>query len=301
MKGIIPSEFGKNVEMWVGFVEDRGDPQQRGRVRVRILGKHTDDKTLIPTEALPWAMVVQPITSAAVGGVGVSPTGIMIGTMVTGYFLDGKDMQMPIVLGVIGPIEGVTSAGPSGNGTINSDGIEDTNSGLPGNVTFSDNEPPWLSIAKGEIGVKEFAGSNSNPRILEYHKSVGLNVGDSVPWCSSFVAWCLKKAGISTAGGSGMARSWATASSMEKISTPVRGCIAVFSRPPSPTSGHVGFVDAIQGGSLILVHGNSNDSVARSGKSMQRLVGFYWPKGHPKEKYGVNQSNEKVATGGRES
>nr|CAI3971266.1 baseplate hub subunit and tail lysozyme [Ochrobactrum phage ORM_20] len=299
MKGLISSEFGKNLQLWVGVVEDRNDPQQRGRVRVRIFGRHTNDTSLIPTEALPWAIPIQSIDSAAIGGIGQSPTGIMIGTLVAGIFLDGNDMQMPAILGTIGPIEGVTSAnGASGNGAVNSDGVNDSNYNLPGNVKFSSSEPPWLSIAKGEIGVKEYAGSVSNPRILEYHKTVGINAGDSVAWCSSFVAWCLKNSGQSISGASGMARSWATAGCMEKLSTPVRGCIAVFSRAPNPTSGHVGFVDAIQGGNVMLVHGNSDNSVRRSGKSMQRLVGFYWPKGYPKEAYSVKEGTETVKDDG---
>ena len=33
-----------------GVVEDRMDPQKLGRLRVRILGHHTEDKTKIPTE-----------------------------------------------------------------------------------------------------------------------------------------------------------------------------------------------------------------------------------------------------------
>ena len=304
MRGLISSEFGKNPYHWVGIVEDRNDPQQRGRVRVRIFGRHTNDTSLIPTSALPWAIPLQDVTSAAIGGVGQSPTGIMEGTMVLGFFLDGNDMQMPCILGAVGPIEGVTSAnGASGNGTVNSDGVNDANHNLPGNVKFSSSEPPWLSIAKGEIGVKEFAGSASNPRILEYHKTVGINGGDSVAWCSSFVAWCLKQSGQSFQGANGMARSWSTASSMEKLSTPIRGCIAVFSRPPNPTSGHVGFVDAIQGGNLMMVHGNSSNEVRRSGKSMQALIGFYWPKGYPKEAYSVSESTNETITdqGGSEA
>ena len=45
-----------------GVVEDRFDPLKLGRVRVRILGLHTDNKKLIPTEDLPWAFPISPIT-----------------------------------------------------------------------------------------------------------------------------------------------------------------------------------------------------------------------------------------------
>ena len=40
---------------WVGVVENRIDPLQMGHCQVRIFGYHTEDKSLIPTDALPWA------------------------------------------------------------------------------------------------------------------------------------------------------------------------------------------------------------------------------------------------------
>ena len=46
---------------WTGVVEDRNDPAKLGRVRVRCLGLHTEDKVNIPTEALPWAHVMHTI------------------------------------------------------------------------------------------------------------------------------------------------------------------------------------------------------------------------------------------------
>ena len=35
---------------WIGVVEDRQDPEQLGRVRVRCFGWHTDEKDKIPTD-----------------------------------------------------------------------------------------------------------------------------------------------------------------------------------------------------------------------------------------------------------
>ena len=81
---------------WQGVVEDRHDPLFLGRCRIRILGWHTKDKSQIPTESLPWAFPVQPITSAAQTGVGISPTGPVEGTWVVGFFRDGEDGQEPV-------------------------------------------------------------------------------------------------------------------------------------------------------------------------------------------------------------
>ena len=37
------------MNYFYGIVEDRQDPLKLGRVRVRMLGYHSDDKALIPT------------------------------------------------------------------------------------------------------------------------------------------------------------------------------------------------------------------------------------------------------------
>lgn len=89
---------------WVGVVEDRFDPKKLGRLRVRVAGYHTDDKTDIPSEHLFWANPVQPITSSAMNGIGTSPTGIVEGTWVLGFFRDGENAQDPVILGSIGGI-----------------------------------------------------------------------------------------------------------------------------------------------------------------------------------------------------
>ena len=92
--------FGQNGFYWFnGVVEDRNDPEKTGRVRVRILGVHTDNKTLLPTADLPWCMVVLPITASGISGVGQSPLGLLEGSWVFGYFKDGHMQQEPVILG----------------------------------------------------------------------------------------------------------------------------------------------------------------------------------------------------------
>jgi hypothetical protein len=80
---------------WMGVVEDRHDPEKLGRLKVRIFGYHTDDKEKISTDDLMWAAVVSPIQSSSFGGVGFSPTGILEGTTVVGWFLDGHNRTEP--------------------------------------------------------------------------------------------------------------------------------------------------------------------------------------------------------------
>ena len=95
------AENASNFIHFQGVVEDRNDPLNIGRVRVRCFGIHTDDKSLIPTDQLPWAQPVMPFNSASISGVGVSPTGPVEGTWVFGLFLDGSEQQQPVILGTL--------------------------------------------------------------------------------------------------------------------------------------------------------------------------------------------------------
>jgi len=117
------SDFmGKAGFQWfVGVVEDRKDPKTLGRLRVRCLGYHTESLLKLETKDLPWAHVMNPITSATVSGLGQSPLGAVEGTWVVGFFQDGADAQQPIIIGTLPgvpselptKVEPVTSPPPS--------------------------------------------------------------------------------------------------------------------------------------------------------------------------------------------
>lgn len=124
---------------WVGVAEDRMDPLKLGRIRVRILGYHTADKSMIPTESLYWAFPVQPIVSGAMNGIGVSPTGIVEGTHVVGFFRDGHDAQDPIILGTLGGIS---------NEVESSQGFSDPNGQYPRDDFVE--EPDTNRLARNE-------------------------------------------------------------------------------------------------------------------------------------------------------
>ena len=79
-----------------GVVEDRNDPYFIGRVRVRCFGHHTGNILELPTEDLPWAQVMLPVTSA---GIGQTPLGLVEGSHVFGFFRDGEARQEPVVMG----------------------------------------------------------------------------------------------------------------------------------------------------------------------------------------------------------
>ncbi len=91
--------FGK-MEFWFGVALDNEDPLEIGRIRVRIYGVHNEE---MKDESLPWVSTLQPITSAALDGIGTSPTGIIKNTLVVGFFVDAAQ-QVPIILGTLAGI-----------------------------------------------------------------------------------------------------------------------------------------------------------------------------------------------------
>lgn len=143
------SYFGDTFKWFIGVVEDRNDPSELGRVRVRCHGLHTDDKTLIPTKDLPWAQVMMPVTSASVGGIGESPTGIVHGSTVVGFFTDGVSMQQPFV---IGTFHGMNKVKPDFE-----KGFSDPNEQHP--------------VRVGEVGIASDNDLPHNSQRLQYKKT----------------------------------------------------------------------------------------------------------------------------------
>ncbi len=87
------------IESW----NDQADKSGWGyRRKVRILGYHPlDDKTLTNDE-LPWAQVMLPTTSGTgAANYSVNPK-LRPGDMVIGFFLDGDNGQIPIIMGALG-------------------------------------------------------------------------------------------------------------------------------------------------------------------------------------------------------
>ena len=93
--------MGQDGFNWfIGVIEDRADPEFASRVRVRCLGYHTANLQKIPTEDLPWASVMMPVTAGANSGIGVSPHFLLEGTWVVGFFRDPAK-QEPVIIGAL--------------------------------------------------------------------------------------------------------------------------------------------------------------------------------------------------------
>lgn len=93
--------YGDETRWFIGVVEDILDPLKMGRAKVRIVGVHTPDKSRIPTADLPWALVAEPTTHGGTSGLWGTAVNIKPGAQVFGLFLDGKQSQSPLVLGLI--------------------------------------------------------------------------------------------------------------------------------------------------------------------------------------------------------
>ena len=96
--------YGDETRWFIGYVVNNSDPLKLDRVKVRIIGVHTDNVEDIPDDDLPWAQVGIPVTEDGSSGQGANSQ-LKIRAQVFGIFLDGKNSQLPLVLGSIPKIE----------------------------------------------------------------------------------------------------------------------------------------------------------------------------------------------------
>jgi uncharacterized protein (TIGR02594 family) len=139
--------------------------------------------------------------------------------------------------------------------------------------------PPWLEVAKGELGVAELPGARSNERIIEYfaHTRLGGNaINDSTAWCSR-----VRQLRDGYRGYRGThranARSWLDWG--VKLEEPRVGAITVLWRghPDSP-QGHVGFLTAVLPNRVVLLSGNSDNRVSYKEYGIGRVLSYRWPR-----------------------
>jgi hypothetical protein len=110
--------LGASFNWWIGQIADDSTwrdnilpgkfenasliPGWGRRYKVRIIGLHDQGETEIKSDQLPWAQVMYPITAGGgQGGSGQTPN-LRQGNMVFGFFLDGQEQQVPVIMGVLG-------------------------------------------------------------------------------------------------------------------------------------------------------------------------------------------------------
>lgn len=100
-----PGFFGKNPpKWWIGQVpldqtDNKTDPQKWGdRVKVRIMGYHPFEGSLLSDDDLPWAIIAKPTSQGNLNKGSVTLCG---GEWVIGIFLD-DDCEQPMIIGLMG-------------------------------------------------------------------------------------------------------------------------------------------------------------------------------------------------------
>jgi len=147
-----------------------------------------------------------------------------------------------------------------------------------------------LKTAAAEVGtMEEPPGSNRGPRVDQYLRAVGLDpAAGSFSWCAAFVYWCFGESarGLSRTNPvvrtAGVMDHWRRAEQAgarrlaadDATADPSRihpGMIFVLDTGSG--SGHTGLVEAIDGGRLITLEGNTNDGGSREGVGVFRRNG----------------------------
>ena len=129
-----------------GKYEDRTSiPGWGRRYKVRIIGLHDQGETTIPSDQLPWAQVMYPVTAGGGQTGAMDSTKLRQGNMVFGFFLDGQERQVPIIMGVLGNNSQTVLA--QKNSTV-ADTVTDTQPGILAKSGYSEGSSPKSGTAR---------------------------------------------------------------------------------------------------------------------------------------------------------
>lgn len=165
------ASLGSSFSWWIAKVVNVKDPDQSGRVQVRIFGKHDDEKN-IPDKDLPWAMPLQPVTSPAIGKLGTAPLGLVKDSKVMGFWAD-SDQQYPIIMGSFG------KAGDPKPGS-SSDGAEtiDIKTGSIPSAAVNQSDPveynAFSKLYPDRIDINKINNQGADPTVGKFTISTGI-------------------------------------------------------------------------------------------------------------------------------
>jgi uncharacterized protein (TIGR02594 family) len=152
-----------------------------------------------------------------------------------------------------------------------------------------DTTPAWIRTARRELGVHAAAGTQHNPRVMQYihtctniqqtaaqRRYVEREGEHGVEWCSAFVNWCLEQAGI-TGTDNALASSWSNWGT--RLTEPRQGAIVCFSWANRSHIDHVAFCDEVDG-QFRMLGGNQTGAggqVSSVNFSRHSAVHYCWP------------------------
>jgi hypothetical protein len=141
------------------------------RFKVRILGYHPYSKADLPDEDLPWAGCLLPATS----GTGASNLAQSVkyrpGDVVVGFFMDGDNAQIPMIMGAFGRTSQVPQQAASGafvpftGYTSNIDIPDGTLVPDESNEQNKDSQPTPRSISDEQVGQINSSGNSGKVEI----------------------------------------------------------------------------------------------------------------------------------------
>lgn len=147
--------FGRDkFSPFIGQVEDVNDPKMSGRIKVRCIGWHPKEKTGedgLKTEDLPWARVGMPVTHAQQSRIG-GKHGLLAGSWVFGFFLDGEDAQDPMVISSFNFTSKASEQDNRQKDATQDGRITDTTEGYTKVEAAQDNQPNTTTRTKDEQG-----------------------------------------------------------------------------------------------------------------------------------------------------
>jgi len=161
--------MGRDGFSWfVGVVEDRNDPAEIGRVRVRVLGHHSKNLTEVKTTDLPWAHVMHPVTDPSMQGMGHTPSFLTQGSWVVGFFRD-NERQQPVIMG---SLPGIPEADAN-----NDEGFSDPRGETSPQKPYASKKGPTYGPYPGEMKSGHDIGEPDTNRLArgpasESHKSL---------------------------------------------------------------------------------------------------------------------------------
>ena len=129
-----------------GKYEDRTSiPGWGRRYKVRIIGLHDQGETTIPSDQLPWAQVMYPVTAGGGQAGAMDSTKLRQGNMVFGFFLDGQERQVPVIMGILG--NNSQTVLEQKNSTV-ADTVTDTQPGVLAKSGYSEGSTPKSGTAR---------------------------------------------------------------------------------------------------------------------------------------------------------
>jgi hypothetical protein len=210
---------------WIGQVPPIGShgKQTQGdgwgnRFKVRIMGYHPYSENDLPNEDLPWAQCLIPTTSGSGAANVATDVKLQPGDVVFGFFLDGDNAQIPVIMGVFGrtsqvpsmdyanpfqPFTGYTNKIKEPNGTLKKNESNEQNAASQksprsvapkqtksiGNdeISFYSGIGHTIQLASGSTSSTISKISNEVNNLLNTIQNVKSVIGNSQAYITSFI------------------------------------------------------------------------------------------------------------------